>query len=463
MIIVSKRVISASERVARFAVETDSESLIRATGRWGRDTVLDTVACAVAAIDLPSARIAMEYACGFGSDDGVSGIGARSLLPVPAATFLNASLASALDYDDGSFWSLTHPGASVVPTALAVGESTRATGQDVLAAVIVGYEVAIRSGAALNFHFRDRLYGSGTSGALGAAAVASRLYRLGVKDTEHALGIARANMPIASARESISAGVMIKESIGWGAFTGVSAALLARLGMTASSSSMTEPQWPVEFQPLRYFDDLGTRYELPNIYVKLYPGCQWSHAAVAALLGIRKREGITAADVERIVVRTHAAGASLHNKSPRSAEASQYSLPFTLAVALIDGEIAPHRLTLKRLSDKVTVATAARVEIEIDPYWDKAFPSTRGATVHVICRGGQEFADSVAALPGYPGRQLSAQQYRQKFFTLVAPVLGRPATEKLHQAIYELAEIRNVGDFTQLLRSSDLDTGRSAS
>ena len=184
----------------------------------------DFVAVSLAGRRAPTSRIAVEYASAEHAGDTATALFDGRRLTATGAGWANAVLGNALDFDDGHRLAKGHPGANVIPAALAVAEAAGATLEELLAAIVVGYELAVR--AAIDLHARSRDYrASGAWGAIGAAAACARLLGLDSVRTEHAVGLAEHHAPVAPVMRSVSEPTMAKDACGFGALLGVSAAL----------------------------------------------------------------------------------------------------------------------------------------------------------------------------------------------------------------------------------------------
>src|SRR5206468_7891179 len=227
------------------------------------------------------------------------------------AAFANGIAAHAHDYDDMCFVSMAHPSCALVPSILATGELARASGNAVLDAYIVGFEIECRLGLVMNpRHYHERGWHCTSSiGTLGAAAAAARLLKLDAPPTLHALGIAASLA--CGLKENI--GSMVKPlHAGMAARNGVTAARLAHAGFIASERSIDGPQGYLvamdsEKPPSAIVEasaDLGSRWEIldTGITVKLYPSCAATHPPLDALLHLKRGHNFTADDIAAIDV-----------------------------------------------------------------------------------------------------------------------------------------------------------------
>jgi len=353
----------------------------------------DLVAVSIAGRPAPTAKIAADYATAAHPGDEATALFDGRKLAAPGAAWANGVLANALDFDDGHRLVKGHPGANVIPAALAVAEATRASSEELLGAVAVGYEVALRAG--MHLHARSREYhASGAWGGLGAAAAAARLLGCDRTQTGHALGLAEYHAPISLMPKSVSDPAMTKDACGWGAFVGVSSALLAARGFTALSSEYLVDENAAA--------SLAERWHVLDVYVKEFPCCRWSHPAIAAALALRADGGLDAATISRVRVQTFAAAGMLASEFPATTEEAQYSLLWPVAVALAHG-----RFDVELVLNPTTGGPEVRrlfdlVVMEVDPRFEDEFPARRRATVTVETADGAVHASSPTEAPGEP-------------------------------------------------------------
>ena len=295
----------------------------------------------------------------------------RRTSPVGAA-WANAVLANVLDYDDGHRLTKGHPGAMIVPGLLALAEARDARVVELLEAIVVGYEIAVRAGVEL--HRRDSAYhASGAWGALGVAAAAARLLGLDRTATRHALGLAEYHGPIAPIMRSCADPAMTKDACDLGARIGVESALLAQGGYTGCASFLLDGLAP----------DLGTRWPIDENYLKDHPCCRWSQGGIRAALELH---GPDPATVERIEVRTFAAADGLSKGVPATPRRRS-----TTSSGRSPRRSRPGASAWRRHSARSTTprpATVGAREVVVDPALDAHFPAQRLTAVEVTTGAG---------------------------------------------------------------------------
>jgi 2-methylcitrate dehydratase PrpD len=408
--------------------------------------VLDLCGAAVAGSRLKAARTALAYtlyAHGAGSST-IIGAGAGST-PVGAA-LANGFAASALDIDDGYRPVKGHPGAVVFPAVLAAAEEAESRGVEFLTALVVGYEVAMRAGRILHPLYTF-YHGSGAWAPIGAAAGVARLLGCGTEQTWHALGIAEFHAAMTPEMRSVEHPSMLKDGIGWGAMVGIASGQLAARGFTGIPALFDADESGGHLA-----GSLGNEYLILDLYFKPYACCRWAQPAVEGALSAARQIGATAADVARIRVHTFEAATHLRSASPRTTEEAQFSLPWPIACALIDGVVGPEQVIEASLEDPVRRELAARVEILVDAELEAAFPDRALAWVEIETTGGSRARSRISAAQGDAGSPLRDSDLMSKFGTLTEPVLGTDRAEELASAVWRLPGSPNLDELTSLLR-----------
>ena len=351
--------------------------------------LLDHAAVCAAGRRAPAATLAADYAGAVhAGSEAVALVDGRRLAAAGAA-FANGVLANVLDYDDGHRLAKGHPGAVVVPAALAVAQLVGAPPDELTTSVLVGYEVALR--AAVRQHARMPLYhASGSWGALGAAAACGRLLGLPQDALGHALGLAEYHAPIALMSRAVTDPGMTKDALGWGAFVGVSSTLLASSGYTALAPCF------LDGPPLA----LGERWDVLDVYVKPYPCCRWSQPAIDAALHLRRdpawRDDVP---VTRVVVETFEPADTLSRRLPLTTEEMQYSLTWPVAVALAKG-----RFGVDEVLDLggLPVELEGMIVVQAMPELTAAFPARRLSEVVVERADGSSVRSGRVEAGGEP-------------------------------------------------------------
>ena len=380
---------------------------------------------------------------------------------IGGAALANGTAAHALDYDDMCFVSLAHPSAPLVPAALAAAEAEGLSGRAVLDAYVVGFEVEARLGRLMNpRHYQRGWHCTSTLGTIGAAAAVSRLLGLDARTAGHALAIAASEA--SGVKENF--GTMVKPlHAGLAARNGVLAALLARRGMTASELALAGPQGFLHAMDSEgdaladAIADLGARWEIldTGITVKLYPSCAGTHPSLDALLDLRRREGFTAADVERIDVDVDSIVPTiLIYERPATGLEGKFSLPFCAAAAVVFGRVGIDTFGAATLTNPQVTALMARVAMRVDPVLDRGAPPLTHARVHITLRDGRVLSQEACGARGYPEQPASDVELDTKFMACARVALSASAAERALSLLRTIDELEDVRTLTSCLANS---------
>ncbi|MBI5580082.1 MAG: MmgE/PrpD family protein [Deltaproteobacteria bacterium] len=395
--------------------------------------VLDLLGAAMAGFNQNSAQSARGFARGFFpggpagvwfSQDGMSPLG---------AAFCNAAAGSALDLDDGHRAAGGHPGASLVPSAIGIGQALSAGGRDVLAGIVIGYEVAVRAAAARNPVTMDT-FSTGRWCGFGAGAIRCWLEGRGPEVLSQAFAISGIHAPIQSASAYSRMGHHTKEGIPWGTLTGLAAVDLSAQGFIGPLDIWDHPGY---YRGDAIIEGFGQDWMILRTYFKPYACCRWLHAALDAWQAVVK-EGLTPGDVERIEVYTFNRAINLNNSpDPNSLEQAQFSLPFCLAVAALEGPEALLPMSADLLGRPRLASFARKVTLHHDPAIETEFPGRAGARLTVHSLKGV-FSKTVQHPRGDSANPLSAEELKAKFRSLAAMRMGCDKAEEIVNSVLGL-------------------------
>jgi 2-methylcitrate dehydratase PrpD len=356
------------------------------------------------------------------------------------AAFCNSAAGSALDLDDGHRAAAGHPGAALVPAALGVGQGLNSSGRDLLAALVIGYEVAVRAAAARNPASMDTL-STGRWCGFGAAAVRCWLEGRGPDLLAQALAVSGIHAPLQSASVYSRFGHHTKEGIPWGALTGLAAVDLAAQGFTGPLDIWDHPDY---YRGETIVEGFGREWTLLGTYFKPYACCRWLHAALDAWQ-LLVEKGLSPGEVDRVEVFTFTRAVNLnHHPDPANLEQAQFSLPFCLAVAALEGPQALLPLSADLLGRARLTHFARKVRLNHDPALEAAFPARAGARLVVHTARGA-FAQEVQNPRGDPANPLRNDEITSKFFKLAGMLTGPENARAIFNAVHELKHSRADG------------------
>jgi len=382
----------------------------------------------------------------------------RTWTPAVAA-LLNGALGHSLDFDDTHADSSLHPSAPVVPAAFAVGEMVGASGRDVLTAIVAGYEVCCRLGNALDptSHYAKGFHPTATAGTYGAAAAASKLFGLSKEQIIAAFGVS-GSQAAGSLQFLINGAWNKRYQVGAAAMNGVIAATLARNDFVGASESIEGKHgllvgYSDNAHPAMATAGLGTIFETMKVGVKPYPSCRYTHAALDALIAMRREHNLTPGQIRRVEIGLHRNGITLTGdaatkRHPISIVGGQFSMFFTGAIALDQGRFGWDDYT--RLGDAAIDGLADKFDVVQDDRLEIGRTHPFGARVSITTDDGVHerlYPDPSGEPDSFP----DAKAMQQKFLALARPVLQGRA-DRFADAILSLESFDRVAQATEFGR-----------
>jgi 2-methylcitrate dehydratase PrpD len=441
-------------RLARYMVEARERRLPPEVAREARHRILDTLAAMVSGSHMKPGEMAIRYARSQGGVAEATVLATDIRTSAVNAALVNGMFAHADETDDFEPVTKAHPGSAVVPAALAMAEREGRSGAELVAAVTLGYDLCCRFLLALG---PDLVRGShrsaeGTSSTLGAVGAAAALARLDEKGMRYALSYSAQQV------SGIWSWVRDAEHVekafdfsGMGARNGVTAAIMAQMGFSgvwdvfdgehnalAALSSAPQPEEMVA--------GLGSRYIVTETAIKPYSVGYPIQAPLDAFLRLHREHGLTAGNVEKIVVRLPEDGARIVNDRAMPDVNCQH----IIAVALVSGAVTfEDSHSYERMKDPAVLAAKARVELIADRgLMDPAAP--RSGRVEVTLKDGRTVSHFTRHAPGTKENPMDTEAVNAKARDLMAPVLGADQTEALIarvNAAETLADVRELRGF----------------
>jgi 2-methylcitrate dehydratase PrpD len=415
----------------------------------------DTIGVALAALGsghgLAGVRVAQQAGSG-----SVCVWGAGFSAQLPDAVFANGMLAHAMDFDDLHAPAVMHSSAPIVPTAIGLAQTTGCNPLEMLAAAVVGYEVAARLGRLAPGAFQlNGFQSTGVLGTFATTSVASRLLRLSSEQALNALGIA--GSMASGSMEFLADGSEVKQMHpGWSAMAGIRAAQLAKAGMTGPAT-VFEGRFGVFRSFARTDIDAITQDTTPHEWQvelmgpKPYPACLCVHPQVQAILQLRE-QGVVGPDridhIEQILCEVPQLYVPLvyepreRKIHVRTAYEARFSAPYCMACALVDGFLDASSFDQAHREDTRVRAVSERVAWQVRELPE--FPGSFPARLRVVLRSGETHEAYVRHNLGSPGNPMDEGQLARKFRDCAVPVIGESATAALQQALREMPQAHDI-------------------
>ncbi|MGE0503366.1 MAG: MmgE/PrpD family protein [Rhizobiaceae bacterium] len=449
--------------LARFVATTGGGEIPAPVGSRAMHHILDAVGIALAVSRYDYARKAVD---GLGL---VSAEGAVPVLGFPAAwaprdaATINGLLCHGLDFDDTHLKGVIHPTVAQFPAALSAAVMAGATVGEMVSAYILGVETSVRiaSVARGGFH-RAGFHPSGVCNAPAAALAAGRLLGLDETGLRHAQGIA---LSMASGTlEFLEDGAWTKRlHPGWAASSGITAAAMAKAGYVGATSPYSG-----RFGLYRAFlggedecdyglatDGLGSDWELFQTAIKPYPACHLTHGCIDAAISIASEHRLEADDIASVEALVHAdmvptiCEPVASKRRPKNGYDAQFSIPFLVATALLEGRITIASLEEDRLRDPSILRLADKVDYATDPR--SGFPRHYSGEVIVTTVDGRRIAERAQVNSGAPDMPVTDAGIIKKFEGNAATALQPAGVEALMRLILSADGDRPARDWAAAL------------
>ncbi|HKE42000.1 MAG TPA: MmgE/PrpD family protein [Casimicrobiaceae bacterium] len=411
--------------------------------REAQRTLLNWLGCAIGASRHAAVEAALAAVNEFSPAAQATILGRSERVDMAGAALINGISSHTFDFDDTHLRTIIHPAGPVASAALALAEHSGSSGRRLLDAIVIGADVACRVGNAVYPDHYDRGWHiTGSTGMLGAAAACSRILGLDAQGTLMALGIA-ASQPI-GVREQF--GSMTKAfHVGGAARAGLTSALLAKHGYTASARALEAPRGLLRtFSAKCDWDEinqeLGKRFEIAFNTYKPFACGVVIHPSIDGCVQLRKAHGLSAEDIERIALKVHPLVLELTGKrAPKSGLEGKFSVYHACAAGIIFGAAGESQFSDSIVARGDVIALRDRIEASVDPSISEA-----SADVTIVCRNGRTLHVLVEHAIGSLERPMTNEDLRQKFHALVDPVLGPGRATSLIERCAELAAAADV-------------------
>ena len=419
-----------------------------------RQHILDTVAAMISGTHLRPGEMAIAYAARLGGLRQASIVGTRLLTSHVTAALANGMLAHADETDDSHAPSRTHPGCAVIPSALAVAESVHASGEDLIKAVVVGYDVTARLNYALGPEEFARTSRSTHSfgGTFGAGAAAGALLRLDETQTRHMLSFCA--QQASGVGSSVRDSEHIEKAFDFGgmpARNGATAATMAATGFSGVDDVFSGERnffeaYAPDARPERLSEALGQRFEIMGTNIKKWSVGSPAQSALDALTALMQDERIGPADIEAIRVHLPTRSARTVDNAPMP----DVNVQHLMAMLLVDGALSFDTIhDWRRMQIPEILALRPRITIIPSEELMHAKPS-RQAIVDIETRDGRHLSRRTYAVRGSADNPMNQAEVEAKAFDLIGSVLGARRARAVIRAISKLETMTNVTSLRRL-------------
>lgn len=445
-------------RLARYMVDVRDTPLPPNVVLAAKHRILDSIGAVVSGAQLLPGEVAIDYIRGQGGTEEAYVATTDIMTSATNAAFANGMFGHADETDDFHPFTKAHPGCVVIPAALAMGQKEGSSGTEFLRAVVLGYDLCCRFLVALQpalIRARGRA-AEGYSSTFGATATAASLARF--NETEMRYAISYAVQQVSGVWSWVRDVEHIEKAFdfsGMGARNGVAAATMIQSGFTGVLDALEGQRniidaQSVEPSPEEMVADLGSRFYIEETAIKTFPTGYPTQSPLAAFFTLREQYGITADNLEHLLIRLPEDGARIvDNRSMPDINAQHL-----MAVAVVDGYIDfENSHSFERMSDPEVLAVKERIEYIADPEL-AVVEAPRSGFVQITLTDGQQADLFVSHAPGTPENPLDTEAVNEKVRTLVAPILGDDRTETLIDRINNIEDIDNIQELRPLISNT---------
>lgn len=420
-----------------FTLRTAYEDIPLDAIERSKDLILDLIAVSAAAHAIKASEFARETAVRL-FNTPVKNTRARILFDGRTASLAGAAYAGAtqidnLDAHDGFSRAKGHAGCGLFPAVLAYVEKDPAfTGRDLLANMVIGYEIGCRAGLALHGTVSDYH----TSGAWISVAVAALGARLNGADPDilrHAIGIAEYHGPRSQMMREIDNPTMLHDGSGWGSMVGVVAAELALAGFQGA------PAITVEGEAVAgYWQDLGQDWLTCRQNIKLFPVCRWAHAPIQAALNLRSEHSLAPDDIESIEINAFHEATRLAQDMPETTGKAQYSINYPVAAALKFGKLGAREVSGETFDNPDIARLVSLTTVTECSECNDNFPADRLGRTVIETRDGRRLDSGLVRAPGEHTNPIDRAGIVDKYRQFVQPVLDPDRAARIEAAVIAL-------------------------
>ena len=413
----------------------------------------DTLGVMIAGSTLPEIRKLSNWAAETGGIGNATLMSRQNTVPASLAAMVNATGAVSLELDEGNQYAVNHPAVHIFPAALAMAEEYDRSGAELMAALIAGYEVAVRVGRAT--HLREAVHPFGTHATIGAAAAAARLLNLGEDQIAKALELS-AGICIASSQTAANAGASVRNlATGLTSHNGLLAPLMVKSGFSSEPGALGIVFGQIlgdSFDFDTIGNDLGAVFYITQNYFKMHACSRWNHAPIEAMAALCAKASFDIQDIESITVWTYDPATRLSWNNPLNGYAAKHSIPYNVAVRLVKGSNGLESYSEETVTDIDIQRIANLVRVKEDPAYTGMLPDVRPARIELKLTDGRHFEEVVERPTGGFDNPFPEKQLVDKFHRLAGMVIADSALPELTDTVERLPELEDLSELSSMLQ-----------
>lgn len=447
-----KITVSATQSLAEYAAQAHFEDLPAHVVLQAKHVIRDSLGCLLGGSTLAPGKNLAAMIMAMAADGPATVAGASRRITPALAGYINAQLTNLLDFDDTlEGKALGHPGATIIPGALAVAEQAHSSGREFLTAVVVGYDIYTRVAAAgkPTYKRNKQVRGLATWQGFGAVAAVARLLHLDSEATARAFGMAALHAPVPFVGKIYEERPMweLKNNYGWVTLGAILAARYAAEGLPANHDILDGPTgfWVMAGSDQCDFplltQGLGRDFSILDVSIKPYSSCRHTHSPLDALRQLIQATDVRAEQVRSVHMCSDTKIKVFEDCRPRSFIDAEFSLPYLAAMLLLREPTGYGWFDGERWNDPAVQQLADRIHLEVDVEAEaqaaKGLPLSR---VAIELADGRVLTTEAGFGRGHPRNPLPPDELESKFLALAERAIGRPRAMEFEMLLDKLDE-----------------------
>lgn len=448
-----------SEQLASFVTKTALEDAPPKAHQVAKNSILDCLGVAVAGATEPASDIISGFIDALGAAGEATLIAKKIKASPPGAALANATMAHALDFDDSTDTLGGHPTVVILPAVLAIGQSLKSSGRQVLEAYIIGFELEAQLAKRVNFeHYDKGWHPTATLGTFGSAGACAKLLNLDAEKTAMALSIA---VSMASGVKE-NFGTMTKPlQVGLASRNGLTAAMLAGQGFTAKKSAFEGPKGffevyngPGKYRLENLEQTFGNPWDLvsPGVAIKQYPCCGSTHPAADAVIHLVTQSDLKPQEIDKIHIALHPRRLAHTNRpQPKTSLEAKFSVQYVAALAALNRWVKLEDFSDQAVGREEIQKMFNRIEATALPE-DKWGPEHFAAEVDITCKDGSSLHHRVEKAKGRgPQYALTDEELERKYFDCMTRQFSLEDARLCLAMIRAIEDLEDIGDLMDRL------------
>jgi len=447
--------------MAQFALGLGYDGIPQAARHEAKRFLLDSIGCALAAVDHEDMLQAYEYVRRVGGKSQATIIGHGTRTDIANAALMNALLIRAMDYND-IYWKQdpSHP-SDILPAALAPAEHRKLDGRELIVGMLIAYELEMRLCLVATPGVREVGWHHATLTQFVSPFVAGRMLGLAEDQLVAACGISGSSHFTLGGVVAGHLTNMKNTADPMATEAGVRAAVLASTGYTGPVEVFEGKEgvfhvlgnvtWDAEVMTR----GLGSEFLITECGYKAFPTEALTHQPITALLEVMEENKVDPHSLRSILVKTTTRGADILSDpskyDPKTKETADHSLPYCIAVAAAKGNVLPSDFEADALADPFVRSLLGKIQVVAEPAIDALFPKVKRAVVTVTTESGESYTRQEDYAKGSPERPLSDDDVAEKFRSNASSILPDRRIERIVEATFHLEQFEATGDYMRLL------------